>query len=86
MTHRRRRQLRPGAARDSTDVGSEATLMIVNVGEVADSIVASIAALPEGSPVQAALFPTETADAIGGNGDVAVTAPDGARIKEPRGT
>ena len=29
---------------------------------------------------------TEAADAIGGNGDVAVTAPDRARIKGPRGT
>jgi len=86
MMHRRRRQLRPGAARDSTDVGSEATFMIVNVGKLPTALSRRLPGCRIGVAVQAALFPTETADAIGGNGDVAVTAPDRARIKGRRGT
>jgi hypothetical protein len=74
MTHRRRRQLRPGAARDATDVGSEATLMIVNLGKLPTASSRRLPGCRIGFARSGGPFPTETVDAIGGNGDVAVNS------------
>jgi hypothetical protein len=60
--------------------------MIVNVGQLPTASSRRLPGLSDRLRAFRRTFPTETPDAIGGNGDVAFTAPDRAKIKGRRGT